>query len=310
MLRAFHPLDFLAVETLLAEFAAEAPEVVGLRDAVFATPEHLRIWAMPQGPRGFAFLPGQEVRILGGLYARDPQAREALLEAAIAPLQAAGTLALMAPERFGEAVLAPGLKRHGFQRIERIDMVQELCRVPPAPLDVPEPFRLIDWDPARDPEAASLLSASTQGTIDGLFLCFPELPTPEACMTRLAEIREGRFGTFLPDVSAMVLDGERLVGVLIATLSAPDEVFLYELALSRDVQGGGLAPMLIRRLQERTRARACSGIRFMWCDLNRAVRKLFPPETIVTETREPWWIWRSEAYRGLRPKRGSVPIGG
>jgi GNAT superfamily N-acetyltransferase len=182
--------------------------------------------------------------------------------------------------------------------------------VPPAPLDVPEPFRLIDWDAERDAEAASLLSASNQGTIDGLFLCLPELPTREACLARLASIREGHFGDFLPDVSAMVLEGERIVGLLLATRSGPDEVFLYELALGRDVQGRGLAPMLIRRLQEASRARGLKGIRFMWCDRNRAVRKLFPPETIVTETREPWWIWRSEAYLLLRPKRGSLPIGG
>lgn len=306
MLRPFNPLDFLAVETMLADFSVEAPEVLGLRDAVFSATERLQIWASAGGPRGFAFLPGHEVRILAGLYAKDPLEREALLEAAIAPHQASETLALMAPERFGEALLAPTLQRHGFQRLERIDMLQELSRVPPAPLDVPEPFRLIDWNAERDAEAAGLLAASNQGTTDGLFLCFPELPTPEACLARVTAIRDGLFGEFLPDVSAMVLDGERIVGLLLATRSGPDEVFLYELALSRDVQGRGLAPMLIRRLQETSRVRGLQGIRFMWCDRNRAVRKLFPPETIVTETREPWWIWRSEAYRAARRKAPSV----
>lgn len=310
MLRAFSPLDFLNVETMVAAFAEEAPEVSNLRDAVFSAPERLQIWTGPEGPKGFVFTPGSAIRILNGLYAKDAAEREALLEAAIAPLQASETFAVMAPERFGEAMLGPTLQRHGFQRIERIDMVQEVARVPAAALDVPAPFRLVDWDARREPEAAALLASSNQGTIDGLFLCFPELPGPEACLARLEAIRDGQFGGFLPGVSAMVLEGEQLVGLLLATRSGPDEVFLYELALSREVQGHGLAPMLIRRLQIETRALGLGGIRFMWCDFNRAVRKLFPPETIVSETRDAWWIWRSEAYRLLRPKRGSVPIGG
>ena len=310
MLRPFHPLDFLAVEAMLEAFAAEAPEVEGIRDAVFSAPERLWVWPGPEGLRGFVFLPGDAVRVVTALYARDAGERDVLLEAAIALVQASDAMALLAPERLGTVDLAEGLQGRGFQSIQRIDMLQEVARVPAAPVVMPSPFRLVDWDAAREPDAAALLSASNQGTIDGLFLCFPELPTPEACLGRLAAIREGQFGEFLPGVSAMVLDGDRLVGLLLATRSGPDEVFLYELALSRDVQGQGLAPVLIRRLQEATRARGLGGIRFMWCDFNRAVRKLFPPETIVTETRDPWWVWRSEAYRCLRSKRGSVPIGG
>ena len=299
-------MDFLNVEAMVAAFSEEAPEVLGLREAVFSVPECLQIWTGPEGARGFVFTPGGAIRFLNGLYAREPEEREALLEAAIAPLQSSETFAVMAPERFGDVLLAPVLQRHGFQHIERIDMVQEVARVPAAPLDVPEPFELVDWDARREPEAAALLSASNQGTIDGLFLCFPELPTPEACLARLEAIREGQFGVFLPGVSAMVLEGDRLVGLLLATQSGPNEVFLYELALSREVQGSGLAPMLIRRLQQETRALGLGGIRFMWCDFNRAVRKLFPPETIISETRDPWWIWRSEAYRALRRKASSV----
>ena len=310
MLRAFSPLDFLTVEAMVAAFSEQAPEVSSLREAVFSAPERLQIWTGSEGTRGFVFAPGGAIRILSALYARELAEREALLEEAIAALLSPETLAVMAPERFGDTLLSPVLQRHGFQRIERIDMIQELSRVPTAALDVPEPFRLVDWDARREPEAAALLSASNQGTIDGLFLCFPELPSPEACLARLEAIRAGQFGAFLPGVSAMVLDGDRLVGLLLATQSGPDEVFLYELALGREVQGQGLAPVLIRRLQEEARARRLGGIRFMWCDFNRAVRKLFPPETILTETRDPWWIWRSEAYRSLRPKRGSVPIGG
>lgn len=303
-------MDFLAVEAMVRAFSEQAPEVEGLQEAVFSSPDRLQLWTGPEGPRGFAFTPGRDVRVLTGLYAREDAEREALLDAAIASLFASDALAVMAPERFGDVELAPALRRHGFERIARIDMVQEVARVPAAPVEVPEPFRLVDWDARRDPEAAALLSASNQGTIDGLFLCFPELPAPEACLARLGAIRDGQFGAFLPGVSAMVLDGDTLVGLLLATRSGPDEVFLYELALSREAQGRGLAPMLIRRLQETTRARGLGGIRFMWCDRNRAVRKLFPPETIITETRDAWWIWRSEAYRLLRPKRGSVPIGG
>lgn len=303
MLRPFHPMDFLALDTMLASFVREAPEVSGLPDAVFAALDRVQIWPTPAGPAGFAFWPGTEVRYLGGFYVRDSGLRLEVLEASISALQASGAHALMAPERFGETLLAPALERTGFQRIERIDMVQEQARVPAAPLDVPAPYRLIDWESAYEPVAAHLLSESTLGTVDGLFLCFPDLPTPEACRARLQEIRSGRFGGFLPDVSAMVLDGDRLVGVLLATRSGPDEVFLYELALDREAQGRGLAPLLIRRIQAGARAHGLGGIRFMWCDLNRAVRKLFPVETIVTETREPWWIWRSEAYRSLRPKR-------
>lgn len=303
-------MDFLAVEAMVAAFSEQAPEVDGLYHAIFGAPERLQLWAGPGGPRGFVFTPGRDVRVLTGFYVREPAEREAMLEAAIASLLDSDALAVMAPERFGEVMLGPDLQRHGFQRIERIDMVQEIARVPEAPLEVPEPFRLIDWDASRDPEAAALLSATNQGTIDGLFLCFPDLPEPEACLARLEAIRGGQFGAFLPEVSAMILEGDRLVGLLLATLGAPGEVFLYELALSRDVQGRGLAPMLIRRLQETSRERGHTGIRFMWCDRNRAVRKLFPPETIVTETRDAWWIWRSEAYRTSRRKPGSVPIGG
>lgn len=295
---------------MLQAFGLEAPEVTGLRDAAFAVPDRLLVWAEPDGLEGFVFLPGAEIRTLGALYSRDPERREELLEEAIAPLQAAGTLALMAPERFGEADLASGLSRMGFQRIERIDMLQEIRRVPPEPLGLPEGFCLVDWDMVRDAEAASLLSAGNQGTIDGLFLCFPEPPTSEACLARLKAIEDGHFGAFLPDVSAMILDGERLVGLLIATQSGPDEVFLYELALERSVQGRGLAPVLIRRLQEASRRRGLAGIRFMWCDFNRAVRRLFPPETIIAETRDPWWIWRSERYRSRRPRRMPVEMGG
>jgi len=310
VLRAFTPLDFLAVEAMISAFSEQTPEVDGLYHAVFAAPERLQLWTGPDGPRGFVFAPGRDVRVLTGFYANEPEERLAMLEAAIASLLDSDALAVMAPERFGDVTLGSDLQRHGFQRIERIDMVQEIARVPEAPVDVPEPFRLIDWDASRDPEAAALLSASNQGTIDGLFLCFPDLPEPEACLARLEAIRGGQFGAFLPEVSAMVLEGDRLVGLLLATLGAPGEVFLYELALSREVQRRGLAPMLIRRLQETSRVRGHTGIRFMWCDRNRAVRKLFPPETIISETRDPWWIWRSEAYRLLRPKRGSVPIGG
>lgn len=295
---------------MVSAFSLEAPEVLGLREAVFSAPEHLQIWSGPGGPRGFVFLPGQDVRILHALYARDPSERPALLVAALDALQASEAKAVMAPEGFGGESLAPVLESRGFQRIARIDMLQEVARVPAAPVACPSPFRLVDWDAAREEEAARLLATSNQGTIDGLFLCFPELPTPEACLARLRALRDGQFGGFLPEVSGMVLEGDRLVGLLLATQSAEDEVFLYELALSREVQGHGLAPVLIRRLQEATRARGLGGIRFMWCDFNRAVRKLFPPETIVSETRDAWWIWRSAAYRGLRPKGGSVPIGG
>lgn len=310
MLRPFQPLDFLPLEGLLAAFSVEAPEVQALRDAVYAAPDRLLVWPQPGGLGGFAFLPGRDVRVLAALYAPEAERRDELLEAAIAPLQDSEAMAVMAPERFGEAMLAPTLKRLGFQRIERIDMLQDLTRVPAASVEAPPPFRLIDWNPERAPEAARLLSAGNMGTIDGLFLCFPELPTPEACLARLGALAGGAFGTFLPEVSAMILEGERLSGLLIATESAPGEVFLYELALERGVQGQGLAPLLIRRLQETSRARSARGIRFMWCDFNRAVRRLFPPASICAETREPWWIWRSAAYRDLRSKRGSVPIGG
>ncbi|GEM_PF-3263030 len=306
MLRPFHPLDFLALEAMLASFASEAPEVLGVTDAVFADLDSLKVWATPEGLRGFAFLPGEEIRYLGGLHARTPALRDEVLSAAIAPLQASGSLALMAPECFGPSSLAIPLQLLGFQRIERIDMVQEVARVPVEPLGVPEGFRLVDWDSHRDQAAASLLSAGTRGTVDGLFLCFPELPSPEACLARLEAIREGLFGDFLPDVSAMILRDDVLVGLLLVTRSGPDELFLYELALSREVQGGGLAPLLIRRIQEGARRHGLAGIRFMWCDLNRAVRKLFPRETIVTETREPWWIWRSEGYLKMRPKRTAL----
>lgn len=310
MLRPFHPLDFLALDAMLGAFQTEVPEVGNLRDAVFASPDRLWVWPGEGGLRGFAFLPGDAIRVLTALYTKDPADRQALLDAAIAPLQLSSDVAaLMAPERLGEVSLAEGLATLGFQRIERIDMVQELSRVPPAPVEVPEPFRLCDWDPARDPEAAVLLSRSNQGTIDGLFLCFPDLPDPAACLKRLSAIREGQFGEFLPDVSGMVLEGDRLVGLLLATRSGPKEVFLYELALRKEVQNRGLAPVLIRRLQEATRARGLEGIRFMWCDFNRSVRKLFPPASIMAESRDAWWVWRSEAYRASRRKAAEAPAG-
>lgn len=303
MLRAFHPFDLLGLEDLVARFTAEAPAFHGLQDALFAAPERILVSATDGNPDGFIFLPGDAIRTLGGLYATEHAKREALLRETIIPLQASGTLALMAPDHLGHFHLGPVLQDLGFMKIERLDMVQDQSRVVPAPLDVPEGFCLIDWDASRLHEAARLLASTNQGTIDGLFLCHPDAPSPEACLARLKTLEAGDFGPFLPDVSAMILQEMELVGLLLVTQSGPDEAFLFELTLSRDVQGQGLAPLLIRRIQEKTRSRGLRRVRFMWCERNRAVRRLFPPETIGEARREPWWIWLSEAYRTLRARK-------
>lgn len=309
-LRAFSPTDFLALDRLFTAFSQEAPEITGLMEAALGSPEGLRLLPGESKLAGFAFLPGAEVRILCALHAQEATRRDSLLRDALEPHLHDGTLALMAPERFGTHSMAATLAELGFQRLERVDMIQDQARVRSEPLQVPDGLRLIDWDDARAAEAAGLLSASNMGGIDGLFLCFPHAPSPEACLRQLNAITEGAYGEFLPDVSAMLLSGNRLVGLLLATLAGPDEIFLYELTLAREVQGQGLAGIFIRRIQEGARQKGVPRIRFMWCDRNRAVRRLFPPETIALETREPWWVWLSGGYRLLRRKRDSMSTGG
>lgn len=309
-LRAFSPTDILALERLVTAFSQEASEVTGLMDAALGCPEGLLLMPGDSRLEGFAFLPGAEIRILCALYAQEATRRDALLRDAVTPHLHDGTLAVMAPERFGPHSMAAALADLGFQRLERVDMVQDQARVRPEPLGVPDGLRLIDWDSARATDAAGLLSASNMGGIDGLFLCFPHAPSLDACRDRLSAITAGAFGEFLPDVSAMILAGDRLVGLLLATMAGPDEIFLYELTLAREVQGQGLASLFIRRIQEGARRKGVSRIRFMWCDRNRAVRRLFPPETIAEETREPWWVWMSDRYVLRRRNRASVSTGG
>lgn len=295
MIRPYGPADFLSLVELFERAIEEQPDLSFLPGALAAHPGGFLLWQAGESLAGFLFLLGDEIRSLAACYLLPEFRNEeaSFLQACFGSLSGVALAMLVS-----EGIASFDWK--GFEAVERLELVQDLARVSLLPPELPPDFLLLSWEDRFLPEVARLLSLESRGTLEGLFLCFPEVASEAACRDLLEKLVEGRKGPFLPGASGVLLAGEEVVGATLMFESAPGEAMLWELVLERKHQAQGLAPMLIRFLQAGVREAGLGRIRFAYCGKNRAVRRLFADETIVERARETMWVWRSDRYRAQR----------
>ncbi len=281
-MRPAGPLDYLCVDAALTRYRAglDAPAARTF-DGWTAS-----FWAnLGQDPPG-AYVDGEEVALLDGSadHRIVVQSAPGVLPALVATLQADPRIkAISLPKS-----AAPG---PGFKPVERWEHRFDLRFGPVDPGAPPRGYTVTPWDDSRRPEAAALLNATNGATVDGVFLTWPDAPTPERCQALLDDLIGGSHGAFCRDTSLMALHAGRLVALLLVTLPSDEEALLYEIAVRFRHRGTGLAPFLLDRLKSTLRPRGFRHIRFLACGANAAVSSLFRADEVRSELLDAGWIW-------------------
>lgn len=301
MLISYGEGEFLALADLAGKAQEEVPAWGFLTVAIVSQMEKFLLWKAGNKIAGFLYALGGPIYSIAAFYLL-PEYRQdtmAFLQAACDVWKSRpGSLAILIPETLGG--LSVELQNIGFERLVRLEMVQALELHEWREIELPEGYRLESWRPEFMPQAASLLARESRGTREGLFLCFPEPATDEACQNLLHRLTAGEMGPFLNDATGVLLKANEVVGVALMFSPSEEESMLWELAIAREHQSKGLAPALISHLQWGTRNAGLKRIRFVYCERNRAIRRLFAPRTIVSELREPLWLWLSDNYLSQR----------
>lgn len=202
----------------------------------------------------------------------------------------------------------PQLEPLGFRGFERRTFVQAVQRAYLQPMP-PTHLSLTPWEPRFTAPVAALLAEANAGTLDGLFLTMPLLPTPAACEQTLTRLLEGGEGQFLPWASVVALDGEKLVGVLLAVETGDRQATLFEIAITPEARGQNLSRRLVQAYQRAIIARGYTELQFLTTSENPQVHRLFLPEEIIRQetNRGAYWLRARESSAAASAEAASTP---
>jgi ribosomal protein S18 acetylase RimI-like enzyme len=220
--------------------------------------------------------------ILAGL----GQTSDAFLEACLDHLQ--GRLDALIWDAWVGPDWADRLAHRGVRPYELVTSVQEVARVPAAPVA----SGIRPWRPEDADEVAPLLVAANAGTLAGLFLTYPAAPTPAAYAGALARLLAGEEGAFMPEASHVALVDGRIASVLLAVRRGPTTGCLYELATHPAARGRGLGRQLVEAMQASLRELGLPHLSFITTADNAPLHRLYLPETIIerSTTRGGYWL--------------------
>ena len=226
-----------------------------------------------------------------GLGAPDPAARLAAFEA----LTDGARLIVWDDE--AEPTWLTQLAAHGARAFERRELVQvlALARHPDLPAD--PALTLAPWPTGPEAEALlDTLAEASAGTLNGVFLTTPAPPTRAAVRRVLAAALASPERPFRPDASFVArLDG-RPIGMVLALAGAePDEVLLFDLFVSPEARGRGVARRLVMALQAAALATGGLHLRFLTLGHNDPVWRLFHADELRESACRRYGAWQAAA---------------
>jgi ribosomal protein S18 acetylase RimI-like enzyme len=184
-----------------------------------------------------------------------------------------------------EAAVAAGLTpvRHQV-------FVDHLDRIPDLALEPSPCPGLAPWDDGGLEEAATLVAVGNAGTVPGLALCAPQVPTRTAIRDHMRGLASPD-GPLMREASFVYREGRVALGAVWVTRSEEGPV-LYELAVAPEARGRGLGRLLVRATQRALRAAGHAEMRFHTTDVNAPVHRLYGPGEVepVTSWRAAWWM--------------------
>lgn len=282
MIRPAGPLDFLAVDAALERYRRRvaAPGDPAFEDWLAA------FWGrLGQDPPA-AYLQDEDVALIDGTIEHRVVLDTAgdRLPELVAELRADPRV---------RAISLPGSSQPpaGFKPVERWEHRFDLRFGPADPGPPPPGYSVVPWDDARRDQAAALLASTNSASVDGVFLTWPDRPTPERCRALIDGLVAGSHGPFSHDTSFMAFQGDRLAALTLVSLPAAEEALLFEIAARFRHRGTGLAPYLLDRLKATLRPRGFRHVRFLACGANAAVLALFRPDEVRSERIDGGWIW-------------------
>ena len=251
----------------------------GLLQLVVAGPE--------RGPRVVLGVtrpaPGHRA-LLFGLGEPDPLG----VRAALALLQGEASLVTMA-ETAGTAWLEAALGA-GLQPVTHQVFVDHLPRVADLASQTVAPGGVEPWDDGHLADLARLVADGNAGTVSGLALCQPAVPTRQAIEAHMLGLAAPG-GALMREASFLVREGGRALGAVWVTLSEHGPL-LYEVVVDPAARGRGLGRLLVRAAQRALLAAGHAEMRFHTTDVNAPVHRLYGPGEAeeVSSWRAAWWM--------------------
>ncbi|MEB3330226.1 MAG: GNAT family N-acetyltransferase [Candidatus Sericytochromatia bacterium] len=158
----------------------------------------------------------------------------------------------------------------GYSPLRHQVFVDHLDRIPNEALDGPLEPAISPWE---DEDAAALVAAANAGTVSGLVLCAPQVPTRSGIRDHVRSLAsEG--GALMREASFVLREAGVALGAVVVTRSEQGPV-LYELAVAPEARGRGLGRVLVRAAQRALRAAGHAEMRFHTTDTNAPVHRLY-----------------------------------
>ena len=205
-----------------------------------------------------------------------------------------GVAAVLVPE---EAILglpgSPAFERlplpPGYRAYQRMAHEYDLARAPAVPRTLPDGYDLRPLEPESFARVGAMLSSVNVGSLNGVYLTFPDWPTPDRCRRLLHALHDARDGGVL---GAVAWRGEQPVAAILGMSEDDDTVLLYEIAVRLRHRPAGLSGAVLDRFKLAARDLGRRQLRFLTLAGVRGVEALFDPAEVQSRRVDRLWFGR------------------
>ncbi|MEB3299529.1 MAG: GNAT family N-acetyltransferase [Candidatus Sericytochromatia bacterium] len=208
------------------------------------------------------------------------------VEAVLLPEEAA--LALPGTPAFDRLPLPEGLRLY-----QRFEHDYELTGDAAEQAQLPEGYVIRPLEPEHFEQVGAMLSAVNLGSLNGVYLTFPDWPTPDRCRRLLHALHEARDGALL---GAVAWFEDRPVAAILGMSEDDQVVLLYEIAVRLRHRSLGLSGMLFESFKRRAVSLGRERLRFLTVAGVRGVENLFDLSVMRSRRVDRIWFGRRSIF--------------
>jgi hypothetical protein len=158
----------------------------------------------------------------------------------------------------------------------------------------PEHWLIRSWQESDLSQTIDLVVKSNTNTLGGLFLTLPQLPTANNLAQATQKIVTDRL---IPEASISVLDGDRVIGLLLCVDTSPldlpkQSAMLMEMVVAEEARGYQLSGHLVVGMEQALIGLGYPQVEYLTTGDNAPVLKLFDQDKLSLLEEEEGWIWQ------------------
>lgn len=190
------------------------------------------------------------------------------------------------PEGFIGAAL-----RKGFAMVERKSMAYDVKPYPVMEISLPEGIRIVPW---RNDLIYKVCMVMCEEAAPVDKLVYPLFSTYRGSLSLMTGILDDKHGIFLPDLSMVAKDGDRVAGFLISSLMVDGSVLILDIAVSKGYRHKGIATAMIGILINKAACLGKQQIVLAVTSLNTNAVKLYHKLGFRETSKFRQYVWTGE----------------